>query len=203
MSFVEVRFPEDISYSSTGGPEFSTDVVMANNGYEQRNINWSISRARYNISYRTKSSEQLSSLISFFRARKGRAIGFRFKDWSDFAVINQEIGICDGEQITFQLIKTYMSGIDKYVRIIHKPVYDTVKVYLNEQEEKEYSIDYSTGRLTFVQPPKKGSVLTVSFEFDVPVRFDTDYLNTSLDSYGSGSCNNIPLVEIKLNVSNL
>ncbi len=66
MSFVEVRFPEDISYGSTGGPEFSTDVVMANNGYEQRNINWSISRARYNISYRTKSSEQLSSLISHF-----------------------------------------------------------------------------------------------------------------------------------------
>ncbi len=28
MSFTEIRFPENISYGSTGGPEFSTDVVI-------------------------------------------------------------------------------------------------------------------------------------------------------------------------------
>ncbi|WP_406721716.1 DUF2460 domain-containing protein [Wolbachia endosymbiont (group B) of Euphydryas aurinia] len=87
MSFTEIRFPENISYGSTGGPEFSTDVVTTHNGCEQRNINWSRARARYNIAYGVRSNEQLTELITFFQARKGKAIGFRFKDWSDFTVI--------------------------------------------------------------------------------------------------------------------
>lgn len=82
MSFTEIRFPENISYGSTGGPEFSTDVVTTHNGCEQRNINWSRARARYNIAYGVRSSEQLTELITFFHARKGKAIGFRFNDFS-------------------------------------------------------------------------------------------------------------------------
>jgi len=130
MSFTEMRFPENISYGSTGGPEFSTDVVTTHNGYEQRNINWSHARARYNIAYGVRSNEQLTELITFFNARKGKAIGFRFKDWSDFTATNQEIGIGDDKKTTFHLIKTYVSGKDKHTRTIKKPVHDTIKIYL-------------------------------------------------------------------------
>lgn len=76
MSFTEIRFPENISYGSAGGPEFSTDVVTTHNGCEQRNINWSHARTRYNIAYGVRSNEQLLELITFFHARKGKAIGF-------------------------------------------------------------------------------------------------------------------------------
>lgn len=198
MSFTEIRFPENISYGSTGGPEFSTDVVTTHNGCEQRNINWSRARARYNIAYGVRSSEQLTELITFFQARKGKAIGFRFKDWSDFTVTNQEVEIGDGKKMTFQLIKTYISGKDKHTRMIKKPVYDTIKIYLDDEETKKYSVNYSMGEITFIKPPAKGTIITASFEFDVPVRFDTDYLNASIDNYGSNSWSNIPLVEVKL-----
>lgn len=197
MSFTETRFPENISYGSTGGPEFSTDIVTTHNGCEQRNINWSCARARYNIAYGVRSNEQLTELITFFNARKGRAIGFRFKDWSDFEVTNQEIGIGNSKKTIFQLVKTYASGKDKHMRIIKKPVHGTVKIYLNGKEKSEYSVNYSTGKITFTKPPAKGAIVTASFEFDVPVRFDTDYLNASIDNYGSSSWNNIPLVEVK------
>ncbi|MFP3016455.1 MULTISPECIES: TIGR02217 family protein [unclassified Wolbachia] len=197
MSFTEIRFPENISYGSTGGPEFSTDVVTTHNGCEQRNINWSHARTRYNIAYGVRSNKQLLELITFFHARKGKAIGFRFKDWSDFIAINQEIGIGDNKKTTFQLIKTYVSGEDKHIRMIKKPVHGTVKIYLNGKEESEYSVNYSTGEITFMKPPVKDAIITASFEFDVPVRFDTDYLNASIDDYGSNSWNNIPLVEVK------
>lgn len=50
----------------------------------------------------------------------------------------------------------------------------------------------------FTRPPAKGAIITARFEFDVPVRFDTDYLNASIDNYGSSSCSNILLVEVKL-----
>ncbi|QOD37898.1 TIGR02217 family protein [Candidatus Wolbachia massiliensis] len=197
MSFTEIRFPENISYGSTGGPEFSTDIVTTHNGCEQRNINWSCARARYNIAYGIRSNEQIQELITFFHARKGKAIGFRFKDWSDFTAINQEIGIGNNEKIIFQLIKIYISEKDKHVRVIKKPVHDTVKIYLNGAETKKYSVNYSTGEITFTKPPVKDAIITASFEFDIPVRFDTDYLNASIDNYGSCSWNNIPLVEVK------
>ena len=45
MAFVEVQFPTDISYGSSGGPEYATDIVATNSGYEQRNINWAQARA--------------------------------------------------------------------------------------------------------------------------------------------------------------
>ncbi|MDN5248123.1 MAG: DUF2460 domain-containing protein [Wolbachia endosymbiont of Tyrophagus putrescentiae] len=197
MSFIEVRLPENISYGSTGGPEFSTDIVTIHNGCEQRNVNWSKARARYNIVYGVRTDEQLLELIAFFRARRGRAVGFRFKDWSDFTVHNQEIGVGNGEQAIFQLIRTYVSGQDKYTRTITKPVHDTVKICINGKDNNEYSLDYTNGKITFLTPPEKGSIIAASFEFDVPVRFDTDYLSASLDNYGSNSCNNIPLVELK------
>ncbi len=197
MSFTEIRFPENISYGSTGGPEFSTDIVTTHNGCEQRNVNWSRARARYNIAYGVRSNEQLTELITFFQARKGKAIGFRFKDWSDFTVTNQEIGIGDGKKMTFQLIKTYISGKDKHTRMIKKPVHGTIKIYLDNEETEKYSVNYSTGEITFTKPPAKGTIITASFEFDVPVRFDTDYLNASIDNYGSNSWSNIPLVEVK------
>ncbi|WP_333023927.1 DUF2460 domain-containing protein [Wolbachia endosymbiont of Pentidionis agamae] len=194
MSFTEVRFPEDISYGSTGGPEFSTDIVTSS---EQRNINWSIARSKYNIACGVKSNEQLLELITFFRARKGRAIGFRFKDWSDYKSCNQQIGVGNGKQKTFQLIKNYISGESEYNRIINKPVQGRVKVLLNNEENNEYSVKYSTGEIIFKKPPPNKTIITANFEFDVPVRFDTDHLHSSIDNYGSKSWNNIPLIEIK------
>ena len=39
---------------------------------------------------------------------------------------------------------------------------------------------------------------TAGFLFDVPVRFDTDYLEVDLSAFAAGSMPHIPLVEIKL-----
>lgn len=110
MAFVEVRFPTDIAYGSAGGPEYSTDIVITHSGHEQRNSNWSQARARYNIAHGVKTQAQLDALIAFFRARKGRADGFRFKDWTDHKATGQLIGTGDGERVSFQLVKSYDSG---------------------------------------------------------------------------------------------
>ena len=105
MTFYETRFPEDISYGSTGGPEFSTNIIETNNGNEYRKINISYPRNKYNIMYTVKSEEELRKLINFFYIHKGKAIGFRFKDWSDYKATQQKIGIGNNHKTTFQLIK--------------------------------------------------------------------------------------------------
>jgi len=197
-NFHEVQFPPDISYGSTGGPGFSTGVVTTSSGGEQRNQNWAQSRCSYNVAHGVKNQAQLKILIAFFRARKGKAYGFRFKDWSDFQAVSQ---ICvpaiKGAPLVYQLQKTY---VDAYgytdVRTIKKPVQGTVKVYVDGVPQTTgYSVDYVTGRITFVDVPI--GIVSADYEFDVPCRFDTDSMPINLDNWDCYSWNGITVVEIK------
>lgn len=200
MAFVEVRFPTDIAYGSSGGPEYSTDVVITQSGYEQRNANWSQARAKYNVAHGVKTQAQLDTLIAFFRARKGRADGFRFKDWTDYQAIGQSMGTGDGTTTVFQLQKHYLSGSATETRTITKPITGTVSIYLDGvlQIPDNYTLNTTNGQITFDIAPANGVNVTADFEFDVPVRFDTDRLSASLDTYGSHSWNDIPIVEIRI-----
>ena len=60
-----------------------------------------------------------------------------------------------------------------------------------------WTVDISTGMVTFMSPPSVGANLTSGFEFDVPVRFDTDDLPVTLDIERLGSITSIPLIEVR------
>ncbi len=193
MSFVEVQFPTDISYGATGGPMFLTDVVTTISGHEQRNSKWSQARARYNVASGVKTEAQWQSLIAFFRARRGKAVGFRFKDWSDYQAINQPLQSLGDDE--YQMVKRYVSGAVVAERIITKPGAGSVKLYRNSLlQASGWSVDTATGIITTALT----GTLTVDYEFDVPVRFDTDELALSMDSFNAGSWNNIPLIEVRV-----
>ncbi|NOX74842.1 MAG: DUF2460 domain-containing protein, partial [Alphaproteobacteria bacterium] len=51
--------------------------------------------------------------------------------------------------------------------------------------------------VTFTIAPASGVVLTAGFEFDVPVRFDTDQLDVTHDIERLGSITSIPLIEVR------
>ena len=198
MAFVEVQFPPDISYGSSGGPGYSTDIVITQGGHEQRNINWSQARARYNVAHGVKTQAQLEALIAFFRARKGRAHGFRFKDWSDFEAAGEVIGIGDNAETEFQLIKNYSSGGTSEQRSIRKPMSGSVQIYLDSAlQVSGWSVDTATGIITFDNAPGTDVVIQADFAFDVPVRFDTDQLSARLEDYGVRSWQDIPLIEVR------
>ena len=199
MAFHEVRFPTSISYGSSGGPEFSTDIVITHGGHEQRGSNWSAARARYNVAHGVKSQTQLDALIAFFRARRGRMHGFRLKDWGDFGGVNQTIGTGTGALTSFQLCKTYSSGAGSEVREIKKPVSGSVNIYVDSVlQTSGVSVDAATGIVTFGVAPAASAAVTADFEFDVPVRFDTDRLSATLDNYGSYRWADVPLVEVRV-----
>jgi len=195
MAFHEVRFPTEIAFGSNGGPEFFTSIVSTYGGFEQRNINWSAARARYSVLHAIKNQTQIDELLSFFRARYGKAHGFRFKDWADYAATAQQIGVGNGSNKVFQLSKTY----DSYVRIIKKPVSGTTKIYVNNVlQTTGVAVDSTTGIVTFTTAPANTAVIKADFEFDVPVRFDVDYLPSSFDSAGLNSIRDIALIEVRL-----
>lgn len=199
MTFEEVRFPEAIAYGATGGPEFATDMVVNQGGVEYRNANWAQGRGRYVVSHAIKTQSQLNALLAFFRARKGRAHGFRFKDWTDYSALDEAVGVGNGVETAFQLVKSYSSGSVTYLRTISKPVAGTVVVYVDDVlQSSGVSIDSSSGVIEFDSAPAVDAVITADFEFDVPVRFDVDWLPASIDEYGLYSVQDISLVEIKV-----
>lgn len=210
MNFHEVRFPASLSFGSVGGPERRTDVVTLANGFEERNTPWAHSRRRYDAGLGMRSMEDIETLIAFFEARQGQMYGFRWKDWSDYksgrstvdpVFHDQVIGVGDGVQTTFQLTKTYRSGAFTYARPITKPVVGTVRVGVSDDEFREaveYSVDAATGLVTFATPPGDAQEVLSGFEFDVPVRFDTDSIQTSVASFQAGEVPNVPVVEVRV-----
>ncbi|PKP67590.1 MAG: TIGR02217 family protein, partial [Alphaproteobacteria bacterium HGW-Alphaproteobacteria-5] len=97
-----------------------------------------------------------------------------------------------------QLVKAYTSGAQSWTRAITKPVAGTVRVALDGAEQLGgWSIDATTGVVTFDTAPATGVAVTAGFEFDVPVRFDTDTLDVTLDLERLGSITSIPLLEIR------
>ncbi|MBU2890788.1 MULTISPECIES: DUF2460 domain-containing protein [Celeribacter] len=210
MGFHEVRFPANLSFGSVGGPERRTDVVTLANGFEERNTPWAHSRRRYDAGMGMRSLDDIELMIAFFEARQGQLYGFRWKDWSDYKTCkasaevgfeDQLIGMGDGETTVFQLSKSYRSGTACYQRPITKPVAGTVKLGVGRQEAFEavdWEVDTTTGRVTFGTPPTSGAEITAGFEFDVPVRFDTDSISTSVASFQAGEVPNVPVVEVRV-----
>ncbi len=210
MAFHEVRFPANLSFGSVGGPERRTEIVTLQNGFEERNTPWAHSRRRYDAGVGLRSLDDVEALLAFFEARRGQLHGFRWKDWSDFrscvaskvpGPLDQLIGIGDGMRTTFQLSKTYRSGQESYERPISKPVAGTVLVAVADDpkvEAMEFVVDTATGLVTFDVPPPLGTQVTAGFEFDVPVRFDTDRVQVSVASFQAGDLPNVPVVEIRL-----
>jgi len=207
MAFHEVRFPDDISRGARGGPERRTQIVELASGDEERNASWANSRRRYDVAYGIRRADDLAAVVAFFEARNGRLHGFRFKDWGDYksalpsaAILptDQAIGTGNGSLTEFALLKRYSSGAQSWTRAIAKPVAGSVRVALGGVEQMSgWSVDTTTGVVTFDTAPAAGVAVTAGFAFDVPVRFDTDALDVTLDLERLGSITSIPLLEIR------
>ncbi|RLJ60014.1 uncharacterized protein (TIGR02217 family) [Litoreibacter meonggei] len=210
MNFHEVRFPASLSFGSLGGPERRTEVVTLANGFEERNTPWAHSRRRYDAGVGMRSLDDVEAMVAFFEARQGQLFGFRWKDWSDFRSCkasgevtfeDQVIGRGDGEQTEWPLIKTYASGGYDYARPVKKPVSGTVLVGFDGivlQEGVDWEIDLNTGVVSFGEAPDAGVEITAGYEFDVPVRFAVDAIQTSVASFQAGDVPSVPVLEVRV-----
>lgn len=207
-AFHEVSFPFAVAFGAVGGPERRTEIVSLASGKEERNSPWAYARRRWDVGAGVKTLDDLSTLLAFFEARRGPLYGFRFADpldhssalpSGDVSATDQTIGTGDGVTNTFSLVKTYASGGYGVDRPITKPKANTVLVAVDgvtQGEASAFTVDTSTGVVTFAAAPAAGAVITAGFEFETPVRFDTDRLDISLEAFGAGDAPQIPLVEI-------
>lgn len=203
--FVEEQFPAEWSWGAEGGPQFKTSVVSVDSGVEDRASSWLAPLWKFKLSRVLHSAEDNDLLRAFFMLRKGKGVGFRFKDWSDFSATAQSLGSGNGSKTAFQIVKRYQfsdpvnGSTSFYDRTIKKPVVGTVSVYLNGVlQSSGFTINYTTGVISFSTPPANGVAVTASFEFDVPVRFDADHLNVTFDqNYGLYAWSGVGFVELR------
>ncbi len=210
MNFHEISFPTSLSFGSVGGPERRTEIVTLANGFEERNSPWADSRRRYDAGVGMRSLDDIETLIGFFEARQGQLYGFRWKDWTDYkscapssdvAMGDQSIGFGDGVNKVFQLAKTYQSGPHQYERRVTKPIAGTVLAAVAGDAQIEtvhFTLDDTTGLISFVAAPADGVLVSAGFEFDVPVRFDAERIEMSLASFSAGEIPTVPVVEVRI-----
>lgn len=206
--FHEVQFPPEISYGATGGPKRLTQIVTLKSGFEQRNASTLHSRRSYDAGMGVRNIDDLADVINFWEARYGQLYGFRWKDWADFkscltritpANTDQVLGTGTGALTTFQLLKRYQSGGQEYARPIRKPVAGTVVVSLNNVAQPSgWTVNTTTGIITFTTAPGAGVVVRAGYEFDVPVRFDEEEIQISIDGFNAGSVPSIKVKEIRV-----
>jgi uncharacterized protein (TIGR02217 family) len=284
MAFMESpRFPDDLSTGVSFGPEFVTSVAATQSGAESRNRVRSRALCVGECAHAVRTVEQLRPLLAFFRSVGGRAVGFRFKDWSDFALVDAEslLLLVAGTVNQYQITKLYQAAVGfEERRPIRKPVAGTVvlrdsgAVVTAGPGAGEYAVDTTTGIVTLVASQSRAGsshtpgaqhvvtlasalapnvaigqqvalsgitgtaatvlngqlhtvdgvagaditlatdttgltasggtlslyrqpgTLTASLEFDVPVRFDTDMMATSITAYQVFSWGQIPIREI-------
>ena len=204
VDFDEVVFPEDVSWGSSGGPTFKTQVYESFRGYEKRNVDWKSPIMEFNVAYGIKTDIQMMEVINFFNARQGKLRGFRYKNWANYQILNDNIAIGDGSSTRLPMVRTYGVAATQTYKRLHKIVpgsVTNVTIGLNALVEGvDFVIDYNSGEIVFGEGQAPGlgiPVKAATLEFDEPVRFDVDSLQIVIDGYNNNSLSHLPLIGIR------
>jgi uncharacterized protein (TIGR02217 family) len=199
-----------VSYGATGGPRFRTTVIETAGGHEFRNALWAVARGEWNIAFNQLDASQLDGVLAFWYARQGRLRAFRYFDWLDFSVTDQNIGTGDGSATAFQCVKTYASAGQTYTRTLTKMIHNETlgqglgllkcRFFVNGVEKfdpADWTLDVNTGIVIFVVAPPNGQAVTADLFFDVPARFADDDLAAKIATFDQHDIDSIRILEVR------
>jgi uncharacterized protein (TIGR02217 family) len=201
--FEDVLFPIEIGQEASVAPNFSTNIVTGASGFEARNANWSQARLRFDAGPGVRGDAEMETLLAFFRARRGPAVGFRFRDPYDFSsngmtgapgAADQTIGTGDGASDGFVLSKSYGGGER---RVITRPVAGSVRVAVDGDELATGWTLEDKGMIRFDAAPQTGAAISAGFLFDTPVRFADDRIEVNRATFLAGEAPSVPLIEVR------
>lgn len=207
MSYLPKAFPsEHIARGAMGGPGWATSIATTLAGDEQRNQTWERSRHRYEVSHGVKLAAGFRAIGAHFRMARGKTHHFRFRDWGDFRCARADGLLDEITTTTFQLTKVYgdQTGF-KEERRITRPVAASVQIWKTgtlQTLTTHYTLDAETGIVTFLGAPGAATI-ECAFDFDVPCRYDTDELRSTLLIADGGpdeavvAWESVPIVEVR------
>ncbi len=204
-AFDDVSFPLAMGREAVVSPGFSTAIVTTASGHEQRNADWASGRMKFDVGPGVRSEADVAALIAFFRARRGAAKAFRFRDPTDFSsagmtgtpgALDQVLGTGDGARTGFALVKIYGVGADAEVRPVTRPVAASLLVSVGGVATST-GWTLAGGSVVFTTAPVAGAVVRAGFLFDVPVRFAADAMDVSVGAWRAGDVVSVGLVEVR------
>ncbi|MGQ3064374.1 MAG: DUF2460 domain-containing protein [Sphingopyxis sp.] len=205
QAFDAVDFPLAIGREAMVATEFSTQIVSSPSGHEQRATEWAEARMRYDAGPGIRSEADVRALADFFRARRGAARAFRFRDPFDSSsaadgglptAVDQMLGVGDGARRQFALVKRYGAGDAEQVRSVRMPVEGSVRVSVDGLETAAFLV-MDEGEILLDVAPAVGVAVRAGYLFDVPVRFAEDRLEVSRATFLAGEMASVPLVEVR------
>jgi uncharacterized protein (TIGR02217 family) len=199
MTFYDTRLPDHVERNARGGPMFKTTVLELSSGQEQRNIDWSLVRHYWDIGYGVQERADYEEVRTFFLNMRGKAHTFRFRDWTDYELTDELLGTGDGVVTDYNIIRTY-DGELPYTRRITRPDESTIEVKLDGVVTVAYTVD-AGGIISFNSAPGVGVLVTISCEFDIPMRFDTDKFELDVEWSEAAATGGLPVVEVREYVS--
>lgn len=206
--FDEILLDPDIftAGGATGGPQYANTIIKnPQTGVFKVNVGRYDFQQVWDMHTELLENADLDYFMEFWGGGFGSAYGFRCVIVSDFFVIGEVIGVGNGTQTIFPLVKTYLrpGANHSYARRIIKPVVNALvspsltlyepdgvttrvipsvrgvgrgvpafRVMLNGAVQSSgYTVNSSTGVVTFAVAPAGGVIVSWSGEFDTPMRF--------------------------------
>ena len=173
-----------LGWSVTKAPRFATRIQRAVTGRELRILDQPYPIWSWTLTYpllRDKSDtrgpgpgvgyDELRTLAGFFLQQQGAFQPFLFDDPTDRSVTAQLLGTGDSSAIAFQLVRAMGNFAEPVTapNLVSAVYFDGVL-----QSPASYSVDSTTGLVTFTSPPPSGQAITVDFTYYFRVRFADD-----------------------------
>ncbi len=174
-----------LGWSVTKSPKFSTRIQKAISGRELRVLDqlepiwtWTLTYPILRDAHDTRGSgglgvgyDELRTLAGFFLQMQGTFQPFLFNDPTDNIVAGQGIGVGDGVTTIWQLLRTF-GGFSEPIVVPNS----VSNIYLNGfvQSPSTYTVDLTTGIVTFEFAPTVGQSIVADFTYYFRVRFADD-----------------------------
>lgn len=159
-------------------PDFEdTEIVTTDGNREVRNVRTSQSLLRFEITYPhgLLTDERYLTVKDAYKASRGGLHSFDFQDHTEHTATDAGFGIGDGSTTAFPLYIPYTFGTETHERRIYRPVSAISLKVDGVSFPAGYSVNYTTGIVTFSVAPAADEVLSWSGEFNVPVRFSSPF----------------------------
>lgn len=177
MAFLDERFPIDVNYGATFSHIHSVDVTTTVDGSEFRTLNHPYVRLNYDVTYENCLDEAMDAVADLYDRANGKYRAFRVKDLTDYSTndhrktptaLDMPLYRPGASTQIYQLVRWYGEPTDPECarRVIKKPVSGTVKIANDGVEQVEgvdYTVDYSTGLVTFAGGYKAADIWAIGF----------------------------------------
>ena len=172
-----------LAWSVTKTPTFQTRIQRAVSGRELRALDYPYPLWQFTLVFDllrdnpTAGYNELRTLMGFFMLCQGAYGTFLFEDPSDYQVTGQQIGIGNASTTVFQLQRAMgatLPGGGFLEPIVAPNVVNAIYLDGITQNPGTYSVDPSSGLVTFSMAPASGLIITADYSYYFRCRFTDD-----------------------------